>query len=393
MVSEPILVLFCGGLGGSPVEDTLAEALYENALDTLDEALSTGAYGGAIVVADAAAAQSLAVRIPAKVQLDIDPPDAPFHFGKRLKDVVLRYGLERPVYIGCGLPLIKGDELAAVASALSAAEAAVVANNYFSADLTGFVPGPVISDLELPDNDRILARLLAQERGLDNRALPRTIANQFDIDTPGELSILAYAGGAGKRLTAWLEAHPFDTSRIAKAAWCFTDRDAVVLVSGRVSSDALHYLQSETASQTRLYSEERGMQAIGRDLSGEARSLLAFHLQAVGFARFFDELSQMCTAAFIDTRPIFAHMRLQPSRPDRFLSDAGQPEGIADAWIYDFTAAARDARIPVILGGQCLVTSGVRLLSEAAWREHDKVSKAYKAAGRARGMSGRGSIG
>jgi hypothetical protein len=392
MRPEPTLVLFCGGLGGSPVEDTLADALYENALDTLDQALSTGAYGGAILVADAAAAQRLATRLPAKVELDVDPADAPFHFGKRLKDVVLRYGLERPVYIGCGLPLIKGDELAAVASALNAAEAAVVANNYFSADLVGMVPGAVVRDLNLPDNDRMVPRVLVQERGLDNRALPRTIANQFDIDTPGELAILAYAGGAGKRLTAWLEAHPIDTNRIAKAAWCFTDRDAVVLVSGRVSSDALHYLQSETASQTRLYSEERGMQAIGRDLSGEARSLLAFHVQAVGFARFFDELSQMCTAAFIDTRPIFAHMGLQPLRQDRFLSDTLQPEGIANAWIRGFTAAARDARIPVVFGGQCLVTSGVRLLSEAAWREHDKVSKAYKAAGRARERGNRGSI-
>jgi hypothetical protein len=82
-------------------------------------------------------------------------------------------------------------------------------------------------------------------------------------------------------------------------------------------------------------------------------------------------------------------MGLQPSRADRFLSDAAQPEGIGDPWIRDFTAAAREARIPVVLGGQCLVTSGVRLLSEAAWREHDKVSKAYKAAGRARGRGER----
>jgi hypothetical protein len=384
MVVEPTLLLFCGGMGGSPVEEALAGALYENTLDTLDEALATGAYGGAILVADSTAAERLAPRLPAGVRVDLDSAEAPFHFGRRLRDVILKYELERPVYVGCGLPLIKGDELAAVASALNSAEAAVVANNYFSADLVGFTPGGVVRDLELPDNDRILPRLLVQERGLDNRALPRTIANQFDIDTPGELAVLAYAGGAGPRLSAWLGAHQIDTERIARAAWCFTDRDAVVLVAGRVSTDALHYLQSETASQTRLYSEERGMQAIGRDISGEARSLLAYHLQAVGCERFFDELSQMCSAAFIDTRPIFAHMGKQPSRADRFLSDAMEPDGIGDPWIREFTTAAREARIPVMLGGQCLVTAGVQLLSEAAWREHDRVTKAYKAAGRAR---------
>ena len=384
MRQGPTLLLFCGGMGGSAAEEALADALYENALDTLDEALSTGAYDGAILVADSAAAGRLAGGLPAGVRLDVDEPGVAFRFGLRLQEIILHYELERPVYIGCGLPLIKGDELAAVASALKVAEATVVSNNYFSADLTGFVPGNVVRDLDLPDNDRVLPRLLVQERGLTNQALPRTIANQFDIDTPGELAILAYAGGAGPRLTRWLQAHPPETDRIAKAAWCFTDRDAVVAVAGRVSTDALNYLQSETASQTRIYSEERGMQAIGRDVSGEARSLLAFHLQAVGFEHFFDELSQMCSAAFIDTRPLFAHMGLQPSRADRFLSDAVEPAGISDRWIRDFTAAARDARIPVVLGGQCLVTSGVQLLSEAAWREHDKTQKAYKAAGRAR---------
>ena len=384
MIAEPTLLLFCGGMGGSEAEERMADALYANALDTLDEALGTGAYAGAIVVADREAADRLQPGLPAGARIDVDQPGMAFHFGRRLKDVILRYELERPVYIGCGLPLIRGDELAAVASVLNVSEAAVVANNFFSADLAGFVPGRVVRDLDLPDNDRILPRLLAQEGGLTNQALPRTITNQFDIDTPGELAILAYAGGGGPRLTAWLQAHPVDTGTIARAAWCFTDRDAVVIVAGRVSTDALHYLQSETASQTRLYSEERGMQASGRDLSGEARSLLAFHLQAVGFERFFEELAQMGTAAFIDTRPLFAHMGLRLSRPDRFLSDAVEPAGISDPWLRDFTAAAREARIPVVLGGQCLVSSGVQLLAEAAWREHDRLDKAYKAAGRAR---------
>jgi hypothetical protein len=126
------------------------------------------------------------------------------------------------------------------------------------------------------------------------------------------------------------------------------------------------------------------MQALERDLTGAARSILSFHLKAVGPERFFDELAEMVQAAFIDTRPLFAHLGLNPSRADRFLSDAMQPERIMDPWLRDFTKAAREASIPIVLGGSCLVASGVQLLSEAAWRDHDKLEAAYKAKGRAR---------
>jgi hypothetical protein len=100
--------------------------------------------------------------------------------------------------------------------------------------------------------------------------------------------------------------------------------------------------------------------------------LLAFHLQSVGMQRFFEELAQLGHAAFIDIRPLFAHMGLKPSRPDRFLCDAMQPQSIENPWVRDFTAAAREAPIPVVLGGRSLVGAGVQLLSEAAWRRRDE---------------------
>jgi len=384
MAGEPVLVLFCGGMGGSAVEDAFAAALRACALDTLEEALATGAFADAILVVDEAAARAFAGRLPAGVRLDVDEPGEAFHFGRRLGGVVRRYGLERPVYAGCGLPLVKGDELAAVAAALRPAERAVVSNNYFSADLVAFVPGSVVDEVALPDNDRILPRLLAEEAGLENRALPRTMANQFDLDTPGDLAVLAYAGGAGRNLGRHIAGAGIDTGRLARAARLFTDREAEVLVAGRVPAQVFEYLTAETACRTRVYSEERGLQAAGRDATGEARSLLAYHLEAVGPRRFFEEVASMAQAAFIDTRPLFAHLGLRPSRKDRFLSDALAPEGIEDAWLREFTVAALGAPIPVVLGGSSLVAAGVQLLSEAAWREHDSQGE-YKAQGRAAG--------
>ena len=37
MIYAPVLVLFCGGMGGSPIEDAFGQALRECALDTLQE--------------------------------------------------------------------------------------------------------------------------------------------------------------------------------------------------------------------------------------------------------------------------------------------------------------------------------------------------------------------
>ena len=66
------LVLFCGGMGGSAIEDAFAEALRECALDTLEEARRTGAFVRYIVVADEPSAAALSDRLPSEVTLDVD---------------------------------------------------------------------------------------------------------------------------------------------------------------------------------------------------------------------------------------------------------------------------------------------------------------------------------
>ncbi len=41
-------------------------------------------------------------------------------------------------------------------------------------------------------------------------------------------------------------------------------------------------------------------------------------------------------------------------------------------FLKEFTQAANDAPIPVLLGGHSLISGGLMLLNEAAWREEDK---------------------
>jgi hypothetical protein len=355
-------------MGGSPIEELLGRGLAEAALDLLEEALPTGAFGGSVLVTDN---DALAHRLPAAVALDRD--EAPFHFGRRLAALVRERGIRRPMYVGAGsVPLLRGPDLAAVARHLVEAEDVVVANNYFSADLVALTPGDALQRIDPPDGDNLLPRLLHAQAGLESRPLPRSTATQFNIDSPGDLAILKLAGGAGPHLTRFLAEFEADLGSHLKLLSSIVDPEAEVLLAGRVGSQVWSYMERETACRIRAYSEERGMRAGGRDVSGEARSLLAFHLREVGPRRFFSELGELADAACIDTRPILAHLGVAASRVDRFWSDLGCPERIQEPFLREFTEAARQAPIPVLLGGHSLVAGGLMALTEAAWREEDQ---------------------
>jgi hypothetical protein len=363
----PVLIVFLGGMRGSPIEDLLGRALAEAALDLLEEALATDAFAGALLIADS---DALAERLPAGAVLDRD--EGPFHFGRRLAALLRGRGIERPVYVGAGgVPLLRGSDLAAIARRLAGAEDLVIANNYFSADLVALTPGRALERIELPQTDNFLPRLLHDQAGLASEPLPRSGATQFNIDSPADLAILKLAGGAGPNLSRFLEGFDARLEPYQRLMRALVDTKAEVLVAGRVGSQAWSYLERETACRVRVYSEERGMQAAGRDASGEARSLLAFHLREVGCARFFAELAELAGVACIDTRPLLAHLGVQASRADRFWSDLGCPEQIEQPFLREFTQAAREASLPVILGGHSLVSGGLMLLTEAAWREED----------------------
>jgi hypothetical protein len=108
------------------------------------------------------------------------------------------------------------------------------------------------------------------------------------------------------------------------------------------------------------------MRASGRQARGEVRTLLAVLLQEVGPERFFALLADLGDGIIFDTRPLFAQLAPDLSAADRFASDLLRPDLIANPLVRDFTAAARAARIPVVLGGHALVTGGLWLLATRA---------------------------
>jgi len=367
-LTRPTLVIFLGGLSGSLVEETVGGARRAAALDSIEAALSSAAFEGAILAIDEPLPDA---EIPGLV---IDPDDGPFQFGARLSSLITRYHLQSVVYVGGGsVPLFGSADFAALAANMQAHPQRVLTNNSFSSDLVGVpVAANALDAIQALDRDNSMARALEERAGLTIDELPRTVATQVDIDGPSDLTILALTGQGGPRLKAYLSALEPDLSRYERVLPLFVNRLAQIVVAGRVGSHAWQYLERETACRVRLFAEERGLEAEGR--AAAARSLIGFLIEAEGVQRFFDVLPQLGDAAFIDTRVLLAHMRIEATRPDRFLSDLGAWRDISDPFLRDFTRAAAEVRIPVLLGGHSLMSGGLMALNEYAWRRHEGAS-------------------
>ena len=165
-------------------------------------------------------------------------------------------------------------------------------------------------------------------------------------------------------LRAFLNTAHLNTTRIEQVKTVLGNRAAAALIAGRVSASLALLLERATRCQWRIFSEERGMRASGRIARGQVHSLLGYYLDSVGAREFFAVLARLADAAIIDTRVLFAHRRLDPSASDRFNSDLLRAEEITDPFIREFTAAARAATIPILLGGHSVVSGGMYVLAE-----------------------------
>jgi hypothetical protein len=338
------------------------------ARDLVDKVRESGAFRSTIVSTND---PQLAEAVTGTgVIVDVDPAGESFHFGSTLGRLIERHAIERLVYLGAGCaPLLAPSVLSEMAEQLRAAEQLFLCNNFYSVDFCGFVPAPALLAVEPPGNDNVLGWVLSEGAGLPAHELPRTTATSFDVDTPTDLIALALHPEAPAHARTYLDGLALDTARVEAAIRVFIDQQAEVLISGRVGSRAMAYLERETACRSRVFSEERGMRADGRLARGEVRSLLGMQIEAVGMDRFFLEIvPRLGDAAFIDDRVLWAHQGVWPEAEDRFNSDLLRPERIGDPFVRGLTAAAIACPVPVVLGGHSLVSGGLYVLVEAAWK-------------------------
>ncbi|MBI5879088.1 MAG: hypothetical protein HZB53_15685 [Chloroflexi bacterium] len=369
MDQDVTLIVFSAGGVRDEVERLVTDSRHAVTADVVALARQTPGIGRIIIATDSPAL--VETLKPYDVIADYDRALESFSFGARFEQLIRDHDVQRPFYLGGGAgALLTAAEMRGIVERLRAADQIVIPNNIFSSDFVAFTPGEAALGLPPQENDNNLAFLLRTERGLPHQPLPRTVGTQFDIDTPTDVVLLAYSHGLGAHARAFVADAPLNRAPVERLLPQLTRHEPELLVFGRVSGEIWLYFEKNVACRTRLVSEERGLVASGREARGEARSLLGFLFDAHGSQHAFELLSELCTGALIDTRVLLAHRRLKPSAHDRFNADLFRPDAIRDEWLREFTRAAMEAPVPVVLGGHSLVCGGLYLLTEAAWKDY-----------------------
>jgi len=365
-VTEKVtLFLLVGGWGPSKAERALAESHQAAARDLLDGLLHTGLVDRTVVATDDAAWCDTLADMP--VEVDLDPPGAPFHFGRRLSGLIERYNARCALYSGGGsAPLMGIEHWKAALAPLGDAERLVVTNNVHSSDWAGFIPATEAAPLIAQQaNDNGIAWALANEAGWPVESGPPSAATRFDMDTPADLLIAQRHPGIGPHLHQFLDGLCWEAPQLDGVLAEMAREGGSLAIAGRVSEAAWAALKRATRCWVRVFAEERGMRASGRQARGEVRSLLADHLEIVGIEGLFDEMANLANGLLLDSRVILAARGLWPSQRDRFNSDLHRWEEVKDPFLRRFTQAAAEAQIPVLLGGHSVVAGGLMALVES----------------------------
>lgn len=357
------LVLMVGGGGqAQEVERVLRRARQAAALDIIDQALEIPQFDPIIVLSDDD--EWMATLVDRDVRLVSTARDSSFHFGASLCRLIENHGLERCCYMGGGsAPLLTTSALTQIALQLLRDEPVLVTNNLYSSDWAAFSPANALSpSIRLLERDNAVAWVWQEHTSYPVEVLPRTASTQMDIDTPFDLLAISRHPSVHPHLRAFLDGLDWPATNLDAALDVLRREASQVIVAGRVSSWLWQLMEQRTRAWVRVYSEERGMRASGRQARGEVRSLLGDYLEHTGVQSFFERLAEMADAVFLDSRVILASRGLWPSDADRFYSDLLMSAQIQDPFLRALTAAAASAPIPVVLGGHSLVSGGLALL-------------------------------
>jgi len=287
-----------------------------------------------------------------------------FHFGETLKRIIREYSLESVIYFGSGSgALLTSEQLEDIVSFAQRAQTAALFNNFYSCDFAVFTDTSSLLQISLPETDNGLGFLLA-ESGVNCYSLPRSLASQFDLDTPVDLLLLKESDRGGPRLREFLDSQRFDHPSVRQISTLLIERTALVYLVGRVSPATWQAFEQQVACRTAGIIEGRGMKAY----ADRQPPVLSSLFRERGFGDFFGALENSADAAIIDSRPLLARNGKLPSPHERFSSDLFRVSELEDPVWIEFTQQALDCSIPILLGGHSLVSGGLYLLSEICWK-------------------------
>ena len=208
---------------------------------------------------------------------------------------------------------------------------------------------------------------------------------RFDVDTTLDLALLRLA----TRLVGTRSVHAsvrnylemarlpgdgaLEVPHLERLGEVIRDRDAELVVAGRIPLTTSQELETEAACRVRCLVEERGMRS-ARDQGNPPRSILAALMARSSPAALIAELARLGDAVVLDTRVLMASVARSseaaswPPEEERFASDFGDYGRIATPWLRELIEAAAGASVPFLFGGHALVSDGLRLIVAAAWQ-------------------------
>lgn len=357
------VVIFEGTAAASPVEEMINSVRRALLHDNLIKLSRINGVEEIFLITNDPALAGMACDTGAEMILNRRHPDT-FHFGGELKRLIIERRLKRVFYLsGAGCPLITVAEMEEICEKLAHRSSFLYANNIQSADIVAFTVPANFASANLQAMDNSLAMTLRDECGMELELMPQTLGLLFDLDTPADVLILGAGPFGGPRAREVLDSLALDYARLERAKAVLGDSYRDVALVGRVGAPIIERLNALLKLRLRVFSEERGMKALGRLERGEVRSLLGFLIEEAGLKQFFAYLAQVADCAFIDSRVLFAHQGYGFSDRERFLSDLGHWEQIEHPWLKDFTRLAVHCPIPVLLGGHSLVSGSLWALT------------------------------
>jgi hypothetical protein len=292
-------------------------------------------------------------------------------FGARLRSLLGGLAPDDGLIVsGSGVaPRATASDLAPFVETARSGERRALANNRYSADLVAIGCAGSLAPSAIPDlpSDNALPRWLAEVTGHRVADVHGRRRLQLDLDSPLDGVVLGLP-----------EARRDETTRVretlARVRAVAHDRRAELVLAGRTSAATLRWAERALPARVRALVEERGLRASSRLALGGAaarparppRSVLGLLLERDGPEALGAILAQLGDGAVVDSRVLLAH-RLGadedawPSPEDRFASDLLLADRVADPWLSALTRAAREAPIPVVLGGHTLVGPGLGL--------------------------------
>lgn len=294
----------------------------------------------------------------------LDPPSG-WQFGPALGEIACEQRADRLLYFSAGSGVLLSDgEVERLVAGASAEPPYAILNNFFSTDF-GLVVPPRRDVLEPLVRDNPLGFRLWEE-GYRCYELPRSSGSQFDLDTPGELQILACHPALPTLLRESLEGIPTDAAQALLEVLVRPGAELVVV--GRMGGATLRQLEAGAACRVRLFSEERGMEAEGRVEGGCVRSLVGYLAERVDPEALVEAVCGLGDVVVWDTRVLMAHRGLWPPPEERFAADLMCEEGVRDPFFKRFVKACAGSGVPMLLGGHTLVSGALLLAVELAWQ-------------------------